>query len=139
MTQQMADHMAHEAVLDVVIEAEARRIHDPKLAETGAMADGLKFFVDRANGDLAAGQFVSATYKFDRVSLTLFLPKFKTQAARLVGVTLTGSVVTATRDQAGNILSQTTGEYYRSWGLDPPSSPGRQRIFVDYSDLQIAG
>ena len=138
MNQQMATHMAQQAVLDVVIEAEARRIHDSKLAETGAIGDGLKFFTDRSNADLAAGKFVSATYTFDRVSLTLFLPKFQTQASRLVGVTLVGSVVTTTRDQAGNILSQTTGEYNRSWGLDPPSSMGRQLIFVDYSDLRTA-
>ena len=138
ITQQMAAHMAHEAVLDVIIEAEARRIHDPKLAQTGAIGDGLKFFTDRANNDLAAGQFVSATYKFDHASLTLFLPKFKTQASRLVGVTLTGTVITTTRDQSGNVLSQTAGEYYRSWGLQPPSSPGRQLIFVDYSDLSTA-
>ena len=53
-------------------------------------------------------------------------------------MTMTGTVITTTRDQSGNVLSQTTGEYYRSWGMDPPSSMGRQLIFVDYSDLSAA-
>ena len=41
ITQQLANKMARDTVLDLVIESEARRAHDLKLAESGATDDGL--------------------------------------------------------------------------------------------------
>ncbi len=57
MTQKTANSMAHDAVLDLIIEAEARRSHSTALAATGA-DPGLTFFTDLIKHDVAAGRFV---------------------------------------------------------------------------------
>ena len=64
--------------------------------------------------DIAAGQAVQKTYSFDKVSLDLYLPKFSSQAARLVGVTLHGTSTFITRDASGNVLSQSSTPYAKS-------------------------
>ena len=110
--------MAHDVVLDLIIESEARRAHDVHLAQMGAEGDALKEFTDVINQDIAAGKTVQKTYTFDKVSLSLFLPKYSSQAARLVGVTLVGTSTFITRDKAGNVVDHTTPPYSKSWGLD---------------------
>ncbi|MGA8923754.1 MAG: hypothetical protein WB682_11465 [Candidatus Dormiibacterota bacterium] len=136
-TQQVANQMAHDAVLDLIIESEARRAHDLTLAQTGAASDGLTEFTDVINQDVAAGKIVQKTYSFDRVSLTLFLPKFSTQARRLIGVTLHGTATLATMDATGKVLSQASSTYAKSWGL-APSDSGHEVIATDYTDLTPA-
>ena len=138
INQQMAAKMAHDAVLDLIIESEARRSHDLKLAELGARDDGLKEFTDVISTDIAAGQIVQKTYSFDSISIQLFLPKFATQAARLVGVTLHGTAALTTRDAAGNVVSQTSSTYDKSWGVFAASGETYDRIFVDYTGLAPA-
>ena len=138
MTPQTAAKMAHDAVLDLIIESEARRAHDLELAASGASDDGLKEFVDVINQDIAANTIIQKTYSFDRISLQLFLPKFSSQAARLVGVTLHGTSVLTTRDAAGNVLSQTSSTYAKSWGLGGGKGGSYQVIFVDYTGLAPA-
>ena len=133
-----ADRMAHDVVLDLVIESEARRAHDLQLAGSGATGDALKEFVDVVNQDIGAGKIIQKTYSFDRVSLNLFLPKFSTQASRLVGVTLTGTSTFITRDPSGNVVSQTSTPYSKSWGLDTSSNGSHQVIINDYTDLTPA-
>jgi Na+-translocating ferredoxin:NAD+ oxidoreductase RnfD subunit len=133
ITPQVAAKMAHDMVLDLIIESEARRTHDLKLAELGATDDGLKEFVDVINQDIAAGKSVQKTYTFDQVSLRLYLPKFSSQAARLVGVSLHGTATLITRDASGNLLSQTSSTYAKSWGLG-----GFNQIINDYTDLAPA-
>jgi Na+-translocating ferredoxin:NAD+ oxidoreductase RnfD subunit len=118
-----AAKMAHDTVLDLVIESEARRSHDLKLAESGASEDGLKEFVEVINDDVAAGVSIQKTYKFDQISITLWLPKFSSQAARLVGVSLRGTSTLTTRDAAGNVVSEKTTPYNKTWGLGAPA-PG---------------
>ena len=141
ITQDVANKMAHDVVLDLVIESEARRAHDLKLAELGAAGDGLKEFTDVINSDIAAGQIVQKTYSFDGISLQLFLPKFATQAARLVGVTLHGTATLTIRDASGNVISQSSSSYAKSWGVNynkgAASSPN-QPIFIDYTGLAPA-
>lgn len=129
----------HDAVLDLLVEAEARRAHDPRLAATGAEGDGLQPFLDAAARDVAAGQSVQTTYRFDRASLDLFLPKFSTQASRLVGLTLRGTVTITVRDGSGRQLSQATSPYARSWGMGG-LRPGldHRLIEVDYTGLTPA-
>jgi len=139
LTQQIANTMAHDAVLDLIIESEARRTHDLKLAELGAEGDGLKEFVDVINADVASGKSVEKTYKFDSISIQLFLPKFATQASRLIGVTLHGTATLTTRDASGKVLSQASSAYDKSWGLTgTQDSAGYQIIFVDYTGLAPA-
>jgi hypothetical protein len=139
MTQQVADKMAHDAVLDLVIESEARRSHDLKLAESGASDDGLKEFTDVINQDIASGKIVQKVYSFESITLQLFLPKFATQASRLIGVTLHGTATLITRDASGNVLSQASAAYDKSWGLGGSVSGGSyQLIFVDYTGLAPA-
>jgi hypothetical protein len=139
LTQQIANTMAHDAVLDLIIESEARRTHDLKLAELGAESGGLKEFVDVINADLAAGESVEKTYKIDSISIQLFLPKFATQASRLIGVTLHGTATLTTRDASGKVLSQAGSAYDKSWGLaGTKESAGYQIIFVDYTGLAPA-
>ena len=132
-----ADKMAHDVVLDLIIESEARRAHDTHLAESGATGDALKEFIDVINGDISGGKIIQKTYSFDKVSLNLYLPKFSSQASRLVGVTLTGTSTFITRDAAGNVVSQSSTPYAKSWGLDT-SGTGRPVIINDYTDLAPA-
>jgi hypothetical protein len=135
--QATATRWARDVVLDLMIESEARRAHDLKLAEDGAEGDGLKEFTDVIRQDISGGKSVLKTYTFDRVQLTLFLPKLSTQASRLVGVTLHGTQTLVTRDSTGKVLSRTTQPYSKSWGLEgTPGGP--DHIINDYSDLKLA-
>jgi len=136
-TQEVADRMAHDAVLDLIIESEARRAHDMTLAQSGASADGLSEFTDVIGQDVAAGKIILKTYSFDHVSLTLFLPKFNTQARRLIGVTLHGTATLTTMDATGKVLSTASSTYAKSWGL-APSDSGHELIAVDYTGLTPA-
>jgi Na+-translocating ferredoxin:NAD+ oxidoreductase RnfD subunit len=149
-TQKVATSIGHDAVFDLIIEAEARRNHDANLASSGAVADGLKVFTDYMKQDVAAGRFVTSTYTFSSASISLFLPKFATQASRLEGLTLIGSVTLVTRDRSGNVISQTTAPYNRSWSvqgvspacesdLPPPGECERRLIDTDYTGLALAG
>ncbi|HXJ47941.1 MAG TPA: hypothetical protein VNF91_02115, partial [Candidatus Acidoferrum sp.] len=138
MTPQLAARMGHDAVLDLVIEAEARRAHDLTLAESGAAGDGLTEFVDVINQDAANGKFVLKVYRFDSATLNLFLPKLSTQASRLVGLTLTGTATLITKDQSGRVLSQTTSAYSKSWSVGAIAPDGHLLIDQDYSDLRLA-
>jgi len=134
-----AAKIAHDTVLDLIIESEARRTHDLKLAELGASDDGLKEFVDVINTDIGAGNFVQKTYSFDSISIQLFLPKFATQAARLVGIELRGTATYTTRDAAGNVVSRSSSPYDKTWGLGgSQAGNGYQLIFVDYTGLAPA-
>ena len=137
INQATANAWAHDAVLDLMIESEARRTHDMRLAGQGATDDGLKEFTDVIKQDTAGGKFVQKTYSFDRVQLTLFLPKLSTQASRLVGVTLHGTTTLVTRDASGRVLSRVTQSYNKSWGLAGTES-GPNPIINDYSDLKRA-
>jgi hypothetical protein len=139
LTPQVAAQMAHDVVLDLIIESEARRAHDLKLAESGAAADGLTEFTDVIKQDIAAGKIIQKTYKFDTITLNLYLPKFATQAPRLVGVTLHGTATLTTRDASGNAISQTSSPYDKSWGLGAsPNGGSYQVIIVDYTGLAPA-
>ena len=138
MTPELARRVTHDAVLDLVIEAEARRSHDSKLAESGAAADGLTEFVSVINDDASAGKFVLKVYKFDSATLNLFLPKFSSQASRLVGLTLTGTATLITKDQSGRVLSQATSSYSKSWSVFAIAPDGHYLIDQDYSDLRLA-
>jgi hypothetical protein len=135
---QTAAVMAHDAVLDLIIESEARRAHDFELAQQGAAADGLKEFTDVINDDVSKGKVVQKTYSFDQASLTLYLPKLTTQAPRLVGVTLHGTATLITRDASGKV-TQTTTPYQKSWGVDVAPGGGTHLVIInDYTDLTPA-
>jgi hypothetical protein len=138
LNPQTAATMAHDAVLDLVIESEARRTHNLQLAEQGATGDGLKEFTDVINDDMAGGKIVQKTYSFDQAALALYLPKLSTQAPRLVGVALHGTTTLTTWDSSGHQLSQTTVSYSKSWGLGAGAGGTHQLIINDYSDLALA-
>jgi hypothetical protein len=129
----VAARMAHDAVLDLVIESEARRAHDTNLAELGATGDALSEFVDVINQDVAAGKIVQKTYHFDSIGITLWLPKFGTQAPRLVGVTLRGTATLITRDGAGNVVSQSSSAYAKTWGLTNGPDVAYQVMQFDFT------
>jgi hypothetical protein len=135
---QNADKWAHDVVLDLIIESEARRAHDFTLAESGATGDALKEFTDVIKDDISGGKIIQKTYSFDKVSLNLYLPKFSSQASRLVGVTLTGTSTFTTRDASGNVISQTSTPYSKSWGLDTSANVNHQVIINDYTELAPA-
>ncbi len=135
---QNADKWAHDVVLDLIIESEARRAHDFTLAESGATGDALKEFTDVIKDDISGGKIIQKTYSFDKVSLNLYLPKFSSQASRLVGVTLTGTSTFTTRDASGNVVSQTSTPYSKSWGLDTSANVNHQVIINDYTELAPA-
>jgi hypothetical protein len=131
--------MVHDVVLDLVIESEARRAHDTALAQLGADGDAYSEFVGVIRQDIAGHVSVTKTYTFDRVQLTLFLPKLSTQASRLVGVTLHGRATLVTRDAGGRIVSTQTQSYSKSWGLAGVVPPGQGDVIGnDYSDLVVA-
>jgi Na+-translocating ferredoxin:NAD+ oxidoreductase RnfD subunit len=138
INSQAAAKMAHDAVLDLIIESEARRSHDLKLAELGASDDGLKEFVEVINEDIAAGVTIQKTYSFDQITITLWLPKFSSQAARLLGVTLRGTATLTTRDASGNVVTQKTSPYLKTWGLGafaPGCSPKDPSCTSNYSTI----
>jgi Na+-translocating ferredoxin:NAD+ oxidoreductase RnfD subunit len=136
MDQATADKWAHDLVLDLMIESEARRSHDLKLAQDGATGDGLTEFTDVVKQDIASGKTIQKTYNFDRVQLSLFLPKFSTQARRLIGVSLHGTTTLITRDSAGNVVSQQTLPYAKSWGLADSGPDITHYVIVsDFTDL----
>ncbi|TMB99223.1 MAG: hypothetical protein E6J40_04360 [Chloroflexi bacterium] len=138
-TQKTADKLAHDAVLDLIIESEARRSHDLNLAKLGAQGDGLQEFVDVIKQDISSGKSIDKTYTFDRITIQLFLPKFATQASRLIGVELHGTSTLTTRDASGKVLSQATSGYDKSWGLtDSTDGSAYQVIYVDYTGLALA-
>jgi hypothetical protein len=138
ITQSVATQMAHDAVLDLIIESEVRRTHDLNLATEGAESDGLTEFVGVINDDIAHHVFVEKTYSFDRVSLALYLPKFSTQAPRLVGVSLHGTTTLVTRNASGAVLSTVTQSYSKSWGIAESADVPQQVIVNDYTDLTPA-
>ena len=138
ITAAAAKRMAHDVVLDLVIESVARQTHDLTLAGTGAESDGLNEFTDVIKQDIASGKFVQKTYTFTRITLTLYLPKYATQAARLVGIDLHGAATLTTRNSGGTVLARSTTSYDKSWGLDTDPSRSRWPIFVDYTGLTPA-
>jgi hypothetical protein len=138
MNQTTAQQMAHDLVLDLMIESEARRAHDNQLAQQGAEGDALTEFTDVIATDVSGGKSVTKTYSFDSVQLTLFLPKFSTQARRLIGVSLRGSTTLVTRDASGNLLSTVTQSYNKSWGMDLPNPGSPWVIGTDFTDLKPA-
>ncbi|HEX2646001.1 MAG TPA: hypothetical protein VHO95_02130, partial [Candidatus Dormibacteraeota bacterium] len=138
MTQATANQWVHDVVLDLVIESEARRAHDYNLAQAGAQADGLTEFTEVIQSDVAAGKSVQKLYSFDSVQLQLFLPKFSTQARRLIGVSLHGTTTLITRDASGNVLSQATVSYNKSWGLGGTNGGTNMVIIADFTDLTPA-
>ena len=102
------------------------------------MPDALSEFTDVIKTD--GSRVVRKSYSFTSVSLALFLPKFSTQAARLVGVTLVGTTTLATIDSSGHVVSQVTQSYNKSWGLGGGVLDGttNDRIAQDYTDLAKA-
>ncbi len=103
-----------------------------------AINGALQEFTDVIKDDAAGGKIVQKTYSFDQASLALYLPKFSTQAPRLVGVSLHGTTTLTSFDGAGHVLSQTTVSYSKSWGLGSPPGGGHQVIINDYTDLSPA-
>ena len=138
ITQATAARIAHSVVFDLIIESEARRAHDLKLAATGADADALTEFTDVIKQDIAAKTIVQKTYSFDQISLQLFLPKFASQAARLVGITVHGTATFTTLDASGNILSKTVAAYDKTWGVYDFQDGSANLIYVDYTGLAPA-
>ena len=146
ITTKVAATMAHDVVLDLIIESEARRAHDLKLATNGASDDALTEFTDVIKQDIAAKKFVQKTYTFDQLALRLFLPKFATQAPLLEGIYMHGIATLTTRDASGNVLSKTTSTYSKTWGLGgtpqditgDPTAGSYQVIQVDYTGLTPA-
>ena len=137
INQAGADKMAHDVVLDLMIESEARRAHDYTLAATGAEGDALTEFTDVIKTD--GGKTIQKTYSFKSVTLSLFLPKFSTQASRLVGVTLSGTTTLITRDASGRAVSSVTQSYNKSWGLGSLSADGTYSVLGnDYTGLTPA-
>ena len=101
-------------------------------------ATALTEFVSVINADIAHHVVVEKTYTFDRVSLVLYLPKFSTQAARLVGVSLHGTTTLVTRNASGTVISTVTQSYAKSWGLSASPDVPQQVIANDYTDLTPA-
>jgi hypothetical protein len=145
INSKVAATLAHDVVLDLIIESEARRAHDLKLAQLGASDDALTEFTDVIKQDITAKKFVQKTYTFDQLSLQLYLPKFATQASRLEGISMHGTATLTTRDASGAVLSTSTSTYTKTWGLGgtPIDTTGEpignyQVIQVDYTGLAPA-
>jgi hypothetical protein len=140
VTPKSAAKMAHDVVFDLIVESEARRSHDFKLAQSGAADTGLAEFDDVIKQDIAAGKIIEKSYIFDRIDIQLFLPKFSSQGARLVGISLHGTSTLITRDASGNVLSKTTSPYAKIWGFSTGFNgpAGNLLIYVDYTGLTLA-
>ena len=136
LTQAVASAMAYNLGGDLNIEAEARHQLNPDLAATAASGDGLVPFTAAINSDRAGGHVVTTTYTFTRAELTLLLPKFSTQAARLIGIALIGTAHITTYDTAGHQLSKSDTPYAQSWELSKVGD--RYLITNDYAGLTPA-
>ena len=117
LTPTVGSAMAYNLAGDLNVEAEARRELNTTLASTAASGDGLAPFTAAINSDRAAGQVVTTVYTFNRAELVLLLPKFKTQAPRLVGTSLIGTARETTYDSAGHQLSEKDSPYTQVWEL----------------------
>ena len=144
MTTERAQWMVKQAVLDLVIEAEARRTQDAELAGTAATDDGLKPFTSLIANDRAAGQVVATTYVFSHVGLVLYLPAYAGQAPQLLGVAVSGTVTYTITDRSGVVL-RSEAPYSSSWALDDQgclktcgAASGRMVITTDYTGLTPA-
>jgi hypothetical protein len=82
--------------------------------------------------------FVQKIYTLNRIELALYLPKFSSQAARLVGVSFHGTTTLISRNSAGAVVSQVTQSYNNSWGLGSSPDHPNQLIINDYTDLAPA-
>jgi len=133
MTQTVASAMAYNLAVDLNIEAEARRQQNPTLAATAASGDGLAPFIATIDSDRAAGRVTATTYTFSRAQLILLLPKFSTQAPRLIGTTLVGNARVTSYDTAGNQLSQKDSPYTQIWELTKAGD--RYQITNEYTGL----
>jgi hypothetical protein len=136
LTPTVASAMAYNLAGDLNIEAEARRVQSTDLAATAASGDGLAPFTAAFMADRSAGQVVSTAYTFNRAELVLLLPKFKTQAPRLVGTALIGTARVTTYDSAGHQLSQKDSPYTQIWELTRVGD--RYLITNDYTGLTPA-
>ena len=136
LTPTVASAMAYNLAGDLNIEAEARRLQSTDLAATAASGDGLAPFTAAFTSDRSAGQVVSTAYTFNRAELVLLLPKFKTQAPRLVGTALIGTARVTTYDGAGHQLSQKDSPYTQIWELTRVGD--RYLITNDYTGLTPA-
>ena len=56
----------------------------------------------------------------------------------MIGVSLHGTTTYTTRDASGNVLSQTSAPYAKSWGLAGNKDGSDQVIINDYTDLNPA-
>jgi hypothetical protein len=128
--------MAGSLVVDLNIEAEARRELNPDLAATAALGDGLTPFTTAIKADRDAGHTVTTSYTIKRAELVLLLPKFSTQAPRLIGTTLVGTVRLTTYDAAGRQLYQKDTPYTQIWELTKTGD--RYQITNDYTGLTPA-
>ena len=71
--------------------------------------------------------------------MTLWLPKFASQASRLEGLTLHGTATLTTRNSAGSIVSQSTASYTKTWGIGGVALPnGQDLIDTDYTLQNLA-
>jgi Na+-translocating ferredoxin:NAD+ oxidoreductase RnfD subunit len=138
ITQTAATRLAHSVVFDLIVESEARRAHDLQLAATGADSDALTEFTDVIKQDITAKKIIQKTYSFDQISIQLFLPKFASQGARLVGITIHGTAILATMDASGNVLSKTSAPYNKTWGVYDYQDGSPNLIYVDYTGLALA-
>jgi hypothetical protein len=136
MTQATASAMAYSLAVNLNIEAEARRQQNTDLAAAAASGDGLAPFTANISSDRAAGQVVTTSYSFSRGELTLLLPKFRTQASRLIGTTLVGTARVTTYDRSGQQLSQKVTPYTQIWELTPAGT--RYQITNEYTGLTPA-
>jgi hypothetical protein len=136
LTPTLASAMAYNLAVDLNIEAEARRQLSTNLAATAASGDGLTPFTAAISSDRAAGHVVTTTYSFSRAELVLLLPKYSTQASRLVGTTLVGTAHVTIYDAAGQKLSQQDLPYTQIWELT--LSGDRFQITNEYTGLTPA-
>jgi hypothetical protein len=136
LTPAVASAMAYNLAGDLYVEAEARHQLNPDLAATAASGDGLTPFTATIDSDRAAGHVVTTTYTFSRAELTLLLPKFATQASRLIGTALIGTAHVTTYDTAGNQLSQKDTPYTQIWELTKVGD--RYLVTNDYTGLAPA-
>jgi NQR2, RnfD, RnfE family len=136
LTPTLASAMAYNLAVDLNVEAEARRELSTDLAATAASGDGLTPFTAAISSDRAARHVVTTTYSFSRAELVLLLPKYRTQAPRLVGTTLVGTAHVTTYDSAGLKLSQKDLPYTQIWELTPAGD--RFQITNEYTGLTPA-
>jgi hypothetical protein len=89
---QAAHGIAEDLIADLIIESDALKRHDPKLAATGATGPWLQAQVQAITATPSGRPVTAPTYRFDHIAVLLIRDPKRPQLSPKVGVAVRGTV-----------------------------------------------